>query len=191
MTRITIINLNLQILEKLLLEYFRFLPVKNNLKYFSLSLYYVLIEITSVIVISIFYSSSFIDILSTLYLTKLHIFTISFLIMCVNILSVDLLTYLHKLNLYIHMCQVFEILMLILKEVFHCVYKAIIGSIKFRLKILIIMLSLTSAGLDQNHVNYMIISYIGISLVTTMYKSNNRSKQLCKLTMNLAIIITF
>lgn len=53
------------------------------------------------------------------------------------------------------------------------------------------MLSLAWAGLDQNIIYYIILSYIAFALSFSLYKSNNKFKQLTKFAFNIGIITIF
>lgn len=149
----------------------------------------IFIQATIIIYTTINYYIGYIDIISTSNSTAYDICIILPLILSIYVLftSLNMKNYL----LYYYVNQLLIILLLILKEIIYYIYKAIINSIKFRLKVHIITLSLMYMGLDNNIICYMIVFYILISLTIATYKSNSRSKLISKLILNLAIIITF
>ena len=167
----------------------------SNMNYvFKFAMYlacYMSVQIITIVILSIYYNINFTDVFSIIGNVICDTAVTSPLAMLTNVLYINLSTYIFKHNLYCFMKVLPGNLLLMLNEMFHYVYKIIKGSIKLRLKICMVMFSLQWLGLDQNIIYYIIISYITLMLVITAYKSDNKSKHLFKLVINLTIICLF
>lgn len=140
---------------------------------------------------TVHYNASFINISHVISYEMHNICIILPLFMSINIFLSDLLTYMHKHYLYNYINKQLNKFLLILNGILCYLYKVISNSIKFRIKICVIMSIFNLIGLNQNTVYYMVMFYIVVIMSISMYKSNSKFKQLYKFVVNLAIIFIF